>query len=415
MIDLNPLGPNAGLIGAAGSRQRLATPALLLDLDGLEANIAAMARLSRERGLALRPHAKTHKSLAVARRQIEAGALGVCVANLREAAVMIAGGITGVHLTSPVVVAVKLDILAALSPTPGVISAVVDNPDNLQALEAAVRRAGRRLSVLIDLDLGAMYRTGVAEPAQALALAQALAASDVLDYAGVQFYSGIVQHIPTADQRTALYAQELDRLRGVIDLLTARGLKPGIVSGGGTGTFDLDARSGLFTENQAGSYVVMDMEYAAVELGAHAPHPFRPALFVQGSVISNNVRGLVTIDVGSKAYATDGPSPRIVAGAPEGALYQAFGDEFGVVLFEEIAARMAGGPPTDVEYGASAHAMFHDIFGSATAPPGRMPIGAKVELMAPHCDPTVNLHAVFHCVRGDTLVDIWPVDARGSL
>ena len=407
------LGPNFDLVGKPGSRDALITPALVLDLDQLEANIAAMAAMSRASGLAVRPHAKTHKSVEIARRQVAAGAAGVCVANVREAAIMAAAGID-VHITSPVVGERKTALLADLLEASAAISAVVDNMDTLRLLEDEIGRRALRLPVFVDLDLGAMYRSGAADGRQALELAAATAASPALAYSGVQFYSGIVQHIPTRLERGAIYERELDRLRLVLSDLGQVGLAPPAVTGGGTGTFEIDARSGLFTENQAGSYVVLDAEYDAVELGSH-DKPFRPALFVQSMVVSNNARGLVTIDAGSKSLATDGPPPPVVRGAPGDAIYQSFGDEFGAVLLEDLAAKMSGGPPKDVEYGASAYELFQELFGCSNGTRGRLATGAKIELMAPHCDPTVNLHDWYHCVRGDILVDIWPVDARGSL
>lgn len=407
------LGPNAQLIGQQGSRKALATPALVLDLDLLDANIAAMAERSRATGLAVRPHAKTHKCVEIARRQIAAGSKGICVANLNEATVMLGAGFD-VLVTTPVVGGQKIARLANLAGQGGRLTIVVDNVANILAIDAELGRRGQRLPVLVDLDLGSMYRTGVATIEQAVAVAEAASKSGALDYAGVQFYSGIVQHIPTREGRRAIYQREIDRLEQALGALRAAGLEAMTVSGGGTGTFELDAASGLFTENQAGSFVVLDVEYAAVELGV-AEEPYRPALFVQGSVVSNNAPGLVTIDAGTKVFATDGPVPRIITGAPDGALYQNFGDEFGVILFGEIAARMQAGPPKDIEYGASAHAMFHALFGGIEAGPAPLAVGDKLELIVPHCDPTVNLHSWYHCVRGDMLVDIWPIDARGSL
>lgn len=407
------LGPNALLIGQQGSRQALATPALVLDLDMFDANIATMADRSRATGLAVRPHAKTHKCVEIARRQIAAGARGVCAANLNEVAVMLRAGID-VLLTSPVAGGQKIARLADLAGGGAGLTIVVDDITNVHALDAALGARGKRLPVLVDLDLGSMYRTGVATVEQAIAVAQAVARARSLDYAGVQFYSGIVQHIPRRDHRRDIYQREIDRLDAALAALRGAGLEAATVSGGGTGTFELDATSGVFTESQAGSYVVMDVEYAAVDLGVSG-QPFGPALFVQTSVISNNATGLATIDAGTKALATDGPPPRVMAGAPQEAIYQNFGDEFGVILSDEIATRMRASPPMEFEYGPRSHEMFHALFGGAKAGPSLLAVGDKLELIVPHCDPTVNLHNWYHCVRGDTLIDIWPIAARGSL
>jgi D-serine deaminase-like pyridoxal phosphate-dependent protein len=154
-----------------------------------------------------------------------------------------------------------------------------------------------------------------------------------------------------------------------------------IVSGAGTGTFDLDPEARVLTELQVGSYVFMDVDYhRALADGRNAP-PFETALFVSTAVVSVNAPGYVTCDGGLKCFATDGPAPEPASGAPRGSRYEFFGDEHGRLVL----------------------------------PPGapKPPLGAIVECVTPHCDPTVNLHDFYHVVRGDTLVDIWPVDARG--
>jgi 3-hydroxy-D-aspartate aldolase len=376
------LGPNAPLIGKRHSRQALATPALVLDLDAFEHNLAAMSALCKRADLALRPHAKTHKSIEIARRQIAAGAVGVSVATLREAAVMVEAGIPGVLLTTPLAGSVKIDLLARLVGRSEGFMAAIDDPANLASLERALEQRRKTLPVLVDIDIG-MKRTGVPDVAGALALIRRVNSSRRLTFAGIQSYSGMVQHIARATDRERVYGRQLEHVRRVLKAAVKAGHAPGIVSGGGTGTFDIDRRAGLFTECQCGSYAVMDVEYQDVELFAHRPHPFKTALFVQCSVVSNHHRRLPTIDGGFKCFSMDGPIPRIASGAPRGSSYRFYGDEFGKISL----ARNSDG----------------------------MPLGAKVELVTPHCDPTINLHDFFHCVRGNRLVDIWPVDARGSL
>jgi 3-hydroxy-D-aspartate aldolase len=376
------LGPNAALIGKPNSRQTLATPALVLDLDRFEHNLASMAKLVRRAGLELRPHAKTHKTVEIARRQIAAGAIGISVATLREASIMVEAAIPGVLLTTPLAGALKLDLLMGLvGKSPGFMVAV-DDPATVAYLERGLERRRLPLPVLIDIDIG-MKRTGIPDVAGALALMRRVRSSRVLEFAGVQSYSGMVQHITRAADRERVYGRQLEHLRRVLRAAAREGIVPGIISGGGTGTFDIDRRAGLFTECQCGSYAVMDVEYQAVELFAGVKHPFKTALFVQCSVVSNHHRRLPTIDGGFKCFSMDGPIPEIASGAPRGSSYLFYGDEFGKI---KLAAGSAG-----------------------------MALGRKVELVTPHCDPTINLHDYIHCVRGQTLVDIWPVDARGSL
>jgi 3-hydroxy-D-aspartate aldolase len=382
MSDGVQLGPNRKLIGVRGSRHKLTTPALVLDLDRFERNLTAMARFCRDSGLQLRPHAKTHKSSIIARKQVEAGAVGVCCATLREAEALVAGGVRGVHITSPVVGEARIERLAALNIRAHNLMIVIDNPANLREIEAAVRRTGRPLRALVDVDIG-MSRTGVASGQHALALARLLAESEELEYCGIQGYSGRVQHINDMDERRRVYGDQMERFAAIKKILTQDGLEPEIVTGGGTGTFGIDRALDVLTEHQAGSYAFMDVEYNLVQIFEDRKTPFETALFMRNTVVSANADGFVTIDGGFKCFATDGPLPELASGAPAGARYEYFGDEHGRIVF-------ANG---------------HD----------RMAVGAAVEIVTPHCDPTVNLHDWYHCVRGDTVVDIWPIDARGVL
>ncbi len=375
------LGPNAALVGEPHSRQALDTPALLLDLDALERNIAAMAAHARAAGIGLRPHAKTHKSARIARMQIAAGALGICCATLGEAEVMAASGIPGLHITSPQVTPPKIARLMALNAASEGLSVVVDHPDNLAALDRAAAAAGKPLDLLVDFSAG-HGRTGCATEADLAALTRAAVAAEALIFRGIQSYSGNLQHIPIRAERRARALAELDRLGGIVARLRDAGIAVPIVSGAGTGTFDLDPEAHVFTELQTGSYVFMDVDYLrALRDGRNAP-PFETALFVATSVVSVNAPGCVTCDGGLKSFATDGPEPEVAAGAPPGSRYAFFGDEHGKLILPPGAEKPA--------------------------------LGARIDCVTPHCDPTVNLHDFYHVVRGDILVDIWPVDARGK-
>lgn len=376
------LGPNTRLIGETGSRARLDTPALIVDLDALERNIAAMAAHARAVGVALRPHAKTHKSVLIAERQVAAGALGLSCATLGEAEIMVSGGIPGVHITSPQVTEAKIARLVALNAAPHQgLSVVVDHPANLAALDAAARASGKTLDVLVDYQAG-QGRTGVAGEAELGSLVRAALAAKGVAFRGIQSYSGNVQHIATRTERRARALAQLDTLGAMLGRLRAAGIGVPIVTGGGTGTFDLDPERRLFTELQVGSYIFMDVQYLqALADGRNAP-PFETSLFVSTAVVSVNAPGYVTTDAGLKCFATDGPAPELASGAPAGSRYEFFGDEHGKLVLPPGAMRPA--------------------------------LGARIECVTPHCDPTVNLHDFYHLVRGDTLVEIWPVDARGK-
>jgi len=185
---------HAHLIGRQGSRRALSTPALVVDVEALDRNIARMAGFAAGAGLQLRPHAKTHKSADIARRQIGAGALGVCCAKLGEAEALAAEGVEGILITSPVVgeaAVARLVALAAASPS---LMAACDHPDAVAAIGAAAKAAGARLTLLVDIDPG-IHRTGVADPEAAVALARQIDAHPALSFAGVQFYCGHEQHI----------------------------------------------------------------------------------------------------------------------------------------------------------------------------------------------------------------------------
>lgn len=368
---------HGSLIGRA-ARDRLATPALVIDRDALDRNLARMAEFARGHGIALRPHAKTHKSADLARRQLAAGAAGVCCAKLGEAEALADGGIPRLLITSPVVAEPAIRRLVELHRRCDELMVVVDHPANAEALAAAA--AARPIDVLIDIDPG-IHRTGVASPGAALELAQRIRALPQLRYRGIQFYCGVQQHIARFADRDAAIRERMQYLTSVIALLTEHQAAPAIITGAGTGTHRIDAALGRYTEWQVGSYVFMDRQYAECELTGDGAAPFEYALFVETTVVSANHRGMATIDAGFKALATDGGPPAIVSGAPAGASYRFMGDEHGAIVDP-----------------AGAHVW---------------QLGDRVRLAVPHCDPTVNLYDSYHVLSGDTLEAIWPVSARG--
>lgn len=351
----------------------LPTPALILDLDALDANIAAMT--ARAGAVPLRPHAKTHKSADIARRQRGAGAIGHCCAKIGEAEVLAGEGLDNLLITSPVVNADAVRRLAALNRASAGLMVVVDHPDNARALSEAVGET--RLNVLIDIDPG-IHRTGVPSPQAAVELAQRISALPQLVWRGMQFYCGAHQHIEALAERQAAIADRSAYLREVITALVAAGFAPEIVSGSGTGTHALDLAEGLFTELQVGSYVFMDRQYERCPLDGGEP-PFANSLFVDATVISANTPGLVTLDAGFKALSSDGDTPRCVTPGLESAHFAFMGDEHGA------------------------------LFGYERGPA----LGERVTLVPPHCDPTVNLYDRYYVVQGDAVIDTWPITARG--
>ena len=369
------------LFDQQGSRDALNTPVLIVDLDALTRNIATMAAFAQSHELKLRPHAKTHKSVDIAKLQIAAGAVGICCAKLGEAEVLADGGVVqGLHITSPVVSPSAIARLAALNARTEGLMCVVDNLANVVALGAAATASGNPLSVVIDIDPG-IRRTGVGSPAAAVEVYNAILAQGALRYAGVQCYCGAQQHIEAFAARHQSMQDRAAFIHAVIDALTAVGGRPKIVTGGGTGTHHIDVELGLFTELQVGSYVFMDGQYLACDLsGDGAASAFETALMVDARVVSANTPGLVTLDAGFKAFATDAEAPLVLSGVPEGAVYRFMGDEHGALILPDG---------------------------------GTLPLAHRVTLGAPHCDPTVNLYDAYHVVQGGTLRALWPVSARG--
>ena len=360
------------------------TPALVIDLDALERNLQRMAEFAHRHGLRLRPHAKTHKCVEIARRQVAAGAVGVCVQKLSEAQVMAAGGITDILVSNEIVDPAKLAALARLARDVH-LGLCVDSVTGIDRLAAAVRGAGSVVDVYVEIDVGHGRCGAPAASAGALAhqvVAHApVAGGGGLRFAGLQAYHGRAQHLRTAGEREATIHHAVTLARSAQASITAGGITCPLVTGAGTGTFVHEAASGVYGELQAGSYVFLDRDYADNEPTPHAP-VFEHALFLKGQVISAGAAHAV-IDAGHKSHALDSGPPRVWGrrlGWANG------GDEHGIL--------------TDAGEGLPA-------------------LGDTVWLVPGHCDPTVNLHDQFVAVRGGldggTVEALWAVDARGCL
>ena len=367
---------DASLIGQPGSRALIPTPAAVLDLDAFERNIAKMAARAKSAGLALRPHSKSHKTSASARRQIAAGAVGICCAKLAEAEAMAAAGIGAILVTSPIAGAVQAGRAAALAAALPDFRIVVDHPDGAAELAAA---ALGPIQVLIDVDPG-MGRTGVHDAAQAVEVFRAIAAQPNLRLLGVQCYGGHWQHIAGANARAAAVADGMAYLSTVMAALREAGAMIGVVTGGGTGSFAADAAQGVLTEVQPGSYPFMDCDYREA-LQDDPDGAFEQSLAIATTIITVNHPDWVTVDGGLKAFSTDGPLPVAMTAKFADCAYRYFGDEHGRL------ARPAG---------------------QAVAR------GERVEFAPGHIDPTLDRYDVIHMVRGDMLVEIAPVEARGA-
>jgi 3-hydroxy-D-aspartate aldolase len=356
------------------------TPALLVDLDAFEFNLDRMAALLAPTGARLRAHAKTHKSPVIAKLQMARGAVGQCVQKVAEAEVLAWGGIPDILVSNEVVGATKLARLCALAKIARV-AVCADHAAQVSALESAAENAAIRLPVLVEIDVGAA-RCGVAPGPDAVALAQRIAASKHLIFGGLQAYHGSAQHKRTVAERHTMIQGAVDASRRTVEQLRQQGLDCPIVGGAGTGTFEIEAVSGVYTEMQAGSYVFMDADYARNLDEAGAPvHTFRHALFVLATVMSAPKRGLAVLDAGHKAVAVDSGLPQVWQ-RPD-IRYVSASDEHGKL----------------------------DIGSETTMPP----LGEKLRLVPGHCDPTVDRYDWYVGVRGGRVECVWPVAARGGM
>ncbi|MEO5660428.1 MAG: DSD1 family PLP-dependent enzyme [Polaromonas sp.] len=370
------------------------TPALVIDLDAMKRNLARMAGFAKKHQVLWRPHAKMHKSVLLAKWQIKAGAVGVCVQKTAEAEIMVAGGIDNVYISNEVIDPGKLARLATLaqvlSARCGQLAIAVDSLEGVtrlaQAMTAARTATGTVIDVLVEIDVG-QGRCGVAPGAAAVALAQAIGQHPALHFAGLQAYHGKAQHLRSARERHAAIASAVSAVVMTRELLQAQGIEAGLATGAGTGSLVLEAASGVYGELQAGSFLFMDADYALNEHDPAQPQ-FEHALFVKTQVISLQ-NGHAVCDAGHKSHAIDSGLPTVHA--------------------------LAGQSALDYFNGGDEHGILRPVAGSTQLPA----LGQTLWLIPGHCDPTVNLHDVMIGVSGGlsngTVERIIRVDARGAL
>jgi D-serine deaminase-like pyridoxal phosphate-dependent protein len=347
----------------------LPTPALLVNLDDLEANIAMLQSAVKSAHKQLRPHAKAHKCVEIARRQVHEGAAGVCVATLAEMELMTSAGI-GVLLTTPIASPLKTDLIAKWIRGDAHIRGVVDHSMQVQLFQESAARAGVTIPLLVDLDIGD-HRTGVPCDERAIQLALAIASAPNLRFAGLQAYSVSGSHTEGWEARRKHSVSAISLALPIQRELLSKGLDAKTLTGGSTGTWDIDLEIPELTELQAGSYALMDVAYRKI-----GGVPFASAMTVLSTVVSASHPGFVTVDAGYKSFATDRPFGPEAAGLSD-VRWQWAGDEHGILHFES---------------------------GNRTLQPGD-----RVEFFAPHCDPTVNLYDRIVACRGDRVEAVWPL------
>ena len=354
------------------------TPALIVDLDAFESNAALLRHRLESAGVRLRAHAKTHKSVDIARYQVErGGACGICCQKVAEAEIMVAGGIGDVLVSNQVVDRGKIDRLARLAQRARIL-VCVDDAGNVDDLSAAAARHGAKLECLVEIDTGA-NRCGVAPGQAAVAIAQKIDAAPGLSFAGLQAYQGAAQHIRDFDARRRAIEDSTRLARETVGALRDAGLECAIVAGAGTGSYVFESASGLYNEMQCGSYVFMDADYQRVLDVDGAPiAEFANSLFVWTSVMSVARPGFAVCDAGLKVMSAESGLPRVFG--EEGIEYVNISDEHGVL----------------------------------SDPSDRLRLGDRLRLVPGHCDPTCNLHDWYVGIRGQRVECLWPVSARGK-
>ena len=356
------------------------TPALILDLDAFERNLARMAAALRGSTVRLRPHSKSHKCPQIALRQVALGAVGICCQKVSEAAVFADAGIQDILVTNQVVGETKLRHLASLARAVR-IGVLVDHPQQIKALAAVALAHGVTLDVYVEVNVGA-NRCGVAPGDDAVQLALQIAVSASLRFAGLQCYQGPAQHLRTPAERAAAIAAAAAAARMTQLAIEACGIPVERITGAGTGSFVHERDSGVFNEIQAGSYVFMDRDYGDNQRGA-GDIAFEHALFVRTTVMSRTAALHAVVDAGLKASSVDSGMPSVFQ--RDDLRYVKASDEHGVLVNVNTANSAA------------------------------LSLGDQLMLVPGHCDPTVNLYDELVCIRGNRVEAIWPISARGAL
>ncbi|HWI57646.1 MAG TPA: DSD1 family PLP-dependent enzyme, partial [Bacillota bacterium] len=345
------------------------TPAPVVDLDRLEQNLRQLAGYFGARACKLRPHFKSHKCVELARRQVAAGAcVGITCAKLAEAEQLAAGGIQDILIANQVVGADKARRLAALNGR-AIVRCAVDSPANARQLATAATEAGVVIPVLIEVDIG-MRRCGVAPGAPTLALAQEIGRLPGLRLDGLQAYEGHLVTLPDLEERRRRVGEAFAPVLQTRRQLEVAGLVVPILSGGGTGTYDITGNLDGVDEVQCGSYALMDWSYARIR------PEFVVARWIQATVVSAHPDYAV-VDVGTKGL----------------------GCEFGPPI-------LAGCPEAKARSTAEEHTSFDGL---------KAEVGQKVRLIPSHGCTTQNLHRRLWLTRGGKIVDVWPIEGAGCL
>ncbi len=360
------------------AKEDLPTPALIVELEAFEANVKRMSEYVRGKGRALRPHAKTHKCPEIAMRLIRSGAVGACAAKLSEAEALAAGGVTGLLITTAVVGKNKIARAVSFARRRPETIFSVDNAQNVKDLNDAAGAGKVRLNVAIDLHVGG--RTGIVGGAPALALGEAIQSMPNLKLAGIQAYAGQASHTIGFEARKKVSREAMTPAVELRRALEQKGIACPLVTGGSTGTYNIDSDMDGITELQPGSFIFMDIDYNRIGgTSGEVYSDFQNSLFVLTTVVSKPKDELAIVDGGLKAFSTDRAFPPQWRGGAELA-YAFAGDEHGRLSLK-------GGKQVSV--------------------------GDRLEFIIPHCDPSVNLYDRLFAVRGEQVEAVWRIAARG--
>ena len=354
------------------------TPSLLLDLDAFERNLKKLSSSLAGTKVKARPHSKSHKCPMIALQQIAHGAVGVCCQKVSEAEAMVQGGIHNVLVSNQIVDKSKIERLVSLVRQADV-SVCADNSENIDALNDTARNYGVKLSVLVEIDVG-MGRCGVKPGREAAETAAQISGSSHLNFGGLQAYHGSAQHMHYYQERKEAISAAVDQVKDTIHHMGLKGIPCETVTGAGTGTYPFETESGIYTEVQPGSYILMDMDYGSILDEDGRPFSrFENSLFVYTQIMSRTSSEFFVVDAGLKCFTAEKGLPGVFG--KQGLEFKGASDEHGVITVKEAQSDFR--------------------------------LGDKLKLIPPHCDPTVNLHDWYVGFRKDRVEAVWPVTARG--
>ena len=360
------------------TKEDLPTPAMILDEELFEKNLNKMAEHSKATGLKLRAHVKIHKCPEISKRQLALGANGVCCATTAECELMINSGIHGVLHTCQPAGRNQVARTVALARRDPTFTGVLDDPMTIDALEEALAAAHAKMNVIVDVYAG-LDRQGCQPGESALRLAQRVDQSKQMKLAGIMGYSGGASHTHGWEARKKKSTDDVAAMLETVALCRKSGLPVEIITGGSTGTYNIDTENHL-TELQAGSYIFMDTLYRQIggKNDEHVYSDFEPALSVLTTVISKTHPNKCAVDYGNKALLRTTDE---VKGRP-GVKIESGGAEYGMLLWND--------GDRDIK------------------------LAERVEIYPSNLDTSTNVYDRYYVVRGESVVDVWPIMGRSG-